>query len=70
MARGQIRAAVASCTAVAMPDPLTHSAKLGIKPVSSCRREVADPTVSQQELQALLLFFFFLIFKIFLFFAS
>ena len=50
-ARDQIRAAVATCvTAVAMPDPLTHCARLGIKPVAWCCRDSADPCVPQWEL--------------------
>ena len=37
--------------AVATPDPLTHFAGLGIKPVSWCHREAADPVAPQRGLQ-------------------
>ena len=36
--------------AVAMPDPLTHCARLGIKPASWHCRDTANPVVPQQEL--------------------
>ena len=47
-AKDQIRAAVGTyTTAVAMSDPLTHYAWLGIKPVSWFCREAIDPVVPQ-----------------------
>ena len=50
-ARDQIRAVVATyAAAVAMPVPLTHSARPGINPVSWRYRDTANPIVPQQEL--------------------
>ena len=50
-ARDQIQAAVATCAAaVAMLDPLTHCAGLGIKPASWHCGDTANPIVSQQKL--------------------
>ena len=51
-ARGQIWAVILTyTTAAAMPDPLTHCAGLGSKPVSWCCRDASDPIVPQQEHQ-------------------
>ena len=43
--------------AAGTPDPLTHCARLGIKPASWNCRGTADPILPQQELQELLFFF-------------
>ena len=51
-ARDQIQVAVLTCAAaVATPDPLTHCAWLGIKPVSWHRRDATNALAPQQKLQ-------------------
>ena len=37
-----------SCT-MAIPDPLTHSVRMGIEPASWCCRDTAHPIAPQQE---------------------
>ena len=59
LARDQVQATVATCiTAMTVLDPLTHCAGPGIKPVSWCCRDVADPVAPQWELLSVLLFLF------------
>jgi len=54
-ARDQTWATVVICsTAAAMPDPLTHCARLGIKPASWHCRESVNPDVPQRNLPQLL----------------
>ena len=50
-ARNRTHTTVVSCaTDVAMSNPLTHCAGLGIQPVTFHCREAADPIVPQWEL--------------------
>ena len=55
-AQDQIQGTITTeAAAAATLDPLTHCARLGIKPMSQCFQEAADPLTPQRELQHVIL---------------